>query len=262
MGIVTRNHELVESGAYPYGFAPEVDVWREVVEDRDSEASTSVSMYALELSGDLDPSVDLAGEPVMEELVSSLLGLSLSSGPNPPVRFSPVIPTVVAVQTLSVFSTGSNGRSADRWMEDRDSEASTSVSMYALELSGDLDPSVDLAGEPVMEELVSSLLGLSLSSGPNPPVRFSPVIPTVVAVQTLSVFSTGSNGRSADRWSKGVIPALKSLLGEGEEDASNSALGVASPLAVQQQFRSEDLYQSNWYRESASDNKKKHLYLP
>ncbi|OLY77797.1 hypothetical protein AYI68_g8167 [Smittium mucronatum] len=129
--------------------------------------------------------------------------------------------------------------------EDRESEASASVSMDALELSGDLDPSVDLAGEPVMEEPVYSLLGLSLSSGPNPPVRFSHIIPTVGAVQTLSVFGAGINKRSADRWSKGVIPALKSLLGEGEEDASNSALDVASPLAVQQQFRSEDLYQSN-----------------
>ncbi|OLY80429.1 hypothetical protein AYI68_g5476 [Smittium mucronatum] len=74
------------------------------------------------------------------------------------------------------------------------------------------------------------------SSGPNPPF-----------------FSTGRNGRSVDRRSKGVIPALRSLLGEGEECASNSVLGVASPLAVQQQFRSEDMYQSNWYRESASD---------
>ncbi|OLY83611.1 hypothetical protein AYI68_g2248 [Smittium mucronatum] len=50
-----------------------------------------------------------------------------------------------------------------------------------------------------MEELVSSLMGLSLNSGPNPPIRFSPVIPTVGAVQTLSVVSTGSNGRSVDR---------------------------------------------------------------
>ncbi|OLY82343.1 hypothetical protein AYI68_g3535 [Smittium mucronatum] len=166
MGMAMRNHELVESGAYPYGFAPEVDAWREVAEDSDSEGS---------------------------------------------------------------------------------------VSMKALELSGDLYPSVDLAGEPVMEELVSPLLELSLDPGPNPPVRFSPIIPTNGAVKTLSVVSTGSNGRSADRLSKGVIPALKSLPGEGKECASNSVLGVDSPLAVKQQFRSEDLYQSNWYRESASD---------
>ncbi|OLY85212.1 hypothetical protein AYI68_g605 [Smittium mucronatum] len=139
----------LKSGAYPYGFVQEVDAWREVAEDRDSEASASVSTDALELSDDLDP---------------------------------------------------------------------------------------------------------SFSSGPNPPVRFSPIIPTVGAVQTLSVVSTGSNGRSADRWSNVVIPALNSLMSEGEEDDSNSTLGVSSPLAVQQQFRSEDLYQSNWYRESASDS--------
>ncbi|OLY83610.1 hypothetical protein AYI68_g2247 [Smittium mucronatum] len=104
-----------------------------------------------------------------------------------------------------------------------------------------------------MEELVSSLMGLSLNSGPNPPIRFSPVIPTVGAVQTLSVVSTGSNGRSVDRRSKGVIPALKSLLGEGEGYTSDSMLVVASPSATQQQVRSEDLYQSNWYGKSASD---------
>ncbi|OLY84968.1 hypothetical protein AYI68_g856 [Smittium mucronatum] len=145
-----RNHELVESGAYPYGFAPEVDAWRVVAEDRNSEALASISIEALELSGDLDPSVNLAGKPVMEDLVSSLLRLSLSSSTNPPVRFSPIIPTVGAVKTLSVVS-------------------------------------------------------------------------------------TGSNGRSVDRWSKEAIPALRSL------------------LAIQQQFRSKDLYQSNWYMESASD---------
>ncbi|OLY80054.1 hypothetical protein AYI68_g5859, partial [Smittium mucronatum] len=36
------------------------------------------------LGEDLDPSVNLAGEAVMEDLVSSLLELSLSSDPNPP----------------------------------------------------------------------------------------------------------------------------------------------------------------------------------
>ncbi|OLY82354.1 hypothetical protein AYI68_g3527 [Smittium mucronatum] len=105
-----------------------------------------------------------------------------------------------------------------------------------------------------MEDLVSSLLGLSLNSDPNPLVKFSPIIPTVGAVQTLGVFSTGSNGQSVDRWRKGVIPALKSLLGEGEGCPSNSMSKVASPLAAQQQFRSEDLYQSNWYGNSASDD--------
>ncbi|OLY81717.1 hypothetical protein AYI68_g4174 [Smittium mucronatum] len=169
MGMIKRDHELVESGGYSYRFAPEVDVWREVAEDRDSEASALVSISALALSGDLDPSVNLAGEPIMEEPVSSLLELSLNSDPNPPVRFSPVIPTEGAVQTLSVVG-------------------------------------------------------------------------------------TGRNRRSVDRRSKGAIPALKSLLGGGEEYASDSIFGVAPPLATQQQFRSEDLYQSNWYRNSASDN--------
>ncbi|OLY84700.1 hypothetical protein AYI68_g1128 [Smittium mucronatum] len=96
MGMIKRDHELVESGGYSNEFAPEFDVWRKVADDREN------------------PSVNLAGEPVMEELVSSLMGLSLNSGPNPPVRFSPVIPTVAAVQKLSVVSTGSNERSVDR----------------------------------------------------------------------------------------------------------------------------------------------------
>ncbi|OLY85746.1 hypothetical protein AYI68_g56 [Smittium mucronatum] len=139
MGMIKRDHELFESGGYSNEIAPEVYAWREVAEDRDSEASASISMEALELSGDLDPSVNLAGEPVM----------------------------------------------------------------------------------------------------------LSPVIPTVGAVKTLSVFSTGSNGRSVDRRSKGVVPAIKSLLGEGEGHTSDSMLVVASPLAKTQQFRSEDLYQSN-----------------
>ncbi|OLY85717.1 hypothetical protein AYI68_g85 [Smittium mucronatum] len=169
MGMIKRDHELVKSGGYSDEFAPEVDAWREVADDRDSEASALISIEALEPSEDLDPSVNLAGEPVMEELVSSLMVLSLNSGPNPPVRFSPVIPTVGAVQTLSVVSTGSNGRI-----------------LYRL--------------------------------------------------------------------SKGVIPALKSLLDEDEEYTSDSMLVVASPSATRQQFRSEDLCQSNWYGKSASDN--------
>ncbi|OLY85044.1 hypothetical protein AYI68_g780 [Smittium mucronatum] len=136
MGMVMLNNELVESGAYPYGFATEVEAWREVLEDRDSEASALISIEALELSGDLDPSVNLASEPVIKDLVSSLLGLSLGSGPKPP----------------------------------------------------------------------------------------------------------------------GAIPALKSLLGGGEEYVSNNVLDVASTLAAQKQFRSEGLYQYNWYRESASDS--------
>ncbi|OLY85797.1 hypothetical protein AYI68_g6 [Smittium mucronatum] len=114
MGMIKRDHELVESGGYSDEFSPEFDAWREAADDRDSEASALIYIETLELSEDLDPSLNLEGEPVMEELVSSLMGLSLNSGPNPPVRFSPVIPTVGAVQTLSVVSTGSNGRSVDR----------------------------------------------------------------------------------------------------------------------------------------------------
>ncbi|OLY83638.1 hypothetical protein AYI68_g2213 [Smittium mucronatum] len=158
--MVMRNHELVESGAYSYGFALEVEAWREVAEYKDSDTSVSSSSEVFALGDDLDPSVNLAGEPVMENLVSSLLGLSLGSGPNFPVRFSPIIPTV-----------------------------------------GD--------------------------------------------AQTLSVISTGSNRRSVDIRSKGVIPDLASLLGEGELCTNNSVLDVASPLATQQQFRSKHLYQSN-----------------
>ncbi|OLY85167.1 hypothetical protein AYI68_g646 [Smittium mucronatum] len=152
MGMIERNHELVESGGYPYGIAPEVDCWRELAEDRDSEASSSIFTEALNLSEDLEPSVNLTGEPVMEDIVSSLLGISLSSDPNP------------------------------------------------------------------------------------------------------LVVSTGSNGRIVDRRSKGEIPALKSLLGGGKGCTSDSIFDFAPPLAAQQQFRIEDLYQSNWYRNSASDN--------
>ncbi|OLY82961.1 hypothetical protein AYI68_g2909, partial [Smittium mucronatum] len=84
MVMIKRDHELVESGGYPYGFAPEVDAWREVAEDRDIEASALIFISALELSEYLDPSVNLAGEPIMEELVSSLLEISLNSDPDPP----------------------------------------------------------------------------------------------------------------------------------------------------------------------------------
>ncbi|OLY78807.1 hypothetical protein AYI68_g7137, partial [Smittium mucronatum] len=80
MGMVMRNHELVESGTAPYGFAPGGE--------------------------DLDPSVNLAGEAVMEDIISTLMGLSLSVVPNLHVRFSPIIPTAGAAQTLSVVSTG------------------------------------------------------------------------------------------------------------------------------------------------------------
>ncbi|OLY77597.1 hypothetical protein AYI68_g8362 [Smittium mucronatum] len=104
--------------------------------------------------------------------------------------------------------------------EDRDSEALASISIEALKLSEDLEQSVKLAGEPVM---------------------FSPIIPTVEAVQTLSVVSTWSNGQSVGRLSKGVIPALSHLLGGGEDYTSDSMLDIALPIAAQQQLRSEDL---------------------
>ncbi|OLY82842.1 hypothetical protein AYI68_g3029 [Smittium mucronatum] len=168
MGMVMRNHELFESGAYPHGFAPEVEAWREVANDIGSDTSVSTS--------------------------------------------------------LSAFALGD-----------------------------DLDPSVDLAGEAVMEDLTSSLTGLSLSTEPKPSVRFSPIILTVGAVQTLSAVNTGSNGRSVDRRSKGVNPTLRSHLGEGGKCSSDCVISVASTLATRQQFRNEDLYQSDWYREPASE---------
>ncbi|OLY85357.1 hypothetical protein AYI68_g455 [Smittium mucronatum] len=83
MGMIKLNHELVESGSYPYGIAPEVEAWRELAEDRDSEVSASISIDALNLSEYLDSSVNLAGETVMEDLVSSLLGILLNPDHSP-----------------------------------------------------------------------------------------------------------------------------------------------------------------------------------
>ncbi|OLY80674.1 hypothetical protein AYI68_g5228 [Smittium mucronatum] len=107
-----------------------------------------------------------------------------------------------------------------------------------------------------MKDIVSYFLGLSLSSGPNPPISFSPIIPTLEAVKSLGIVSTWSNWRSVDRRSKGVITALSSLVGEGKECTSDNVLGAASPLTTQQQLRSKHFYQSNWYIESASDTVK------
>ncbi|OLY80592.1 hypothetical protein AYI68_g5305 [Smittium mucronatum] len=115
MSLVISNHELVESRTYPYGFSPEVEAWREVVEDRDSDASKYFYIEVHALDYDTDPSVNLAEEPVVEDLISFLLGLSLSSGPKPLVRLSLIILTSVAVKNLTVFITGSGGRSVDRW---------------------------------------------------------------------------------------------------------------------------------------------------
>ncbi|OLY82617.1 hypothetical protein AYI68_g3258 [Smittium mucronatum] len=105
-----------------------------------------------------------------------------------------------------------------------------------------------------MEDLMSSLLGLSLSSGPNPPVRFLTSIPTVGAVHSLSAVSTGSDCRSLNRLIKEAIPSLSSLFGEGDKRTSKSTLNFESPLDIQKQFGSKDLYHFNWYRKSASDN--------
>ncbi|OLY84037.1 hypothetical protein AYI68_g1809 [Smittium mucronatum] len=64
----------------------EVEVWREVAKDRSSDALVSLSNEVTALGDDLDTSVDLAGKPVMEYLVSSLLKLSLSSSLKPSVH--------------------------------------------------------------------------------------------------------------------------------------------------------------------------------
>ncbi|OLY79842.1 hypothetical protein AYI68_g6078 [Smittium mucronatum] len=78
-GRFMRNHEFVKSGAYPYGFAPDVDAWREVAKYKDRDASASFSTEVPALGNDLDPLFNLVGKPVMEDFVSSLLGLSLNS---------------------------------------------------------------------------------------------------------------------------------------------------------------------------------------
>ncbi|OLY78757.1 hypothetical protein AYI68_g7186 [Smittium mucronatum] len=122
-----------------------------------------------------------------------------------------------------------------------ESEASVSSSSEVFALGDDLEPLVNLAGEAVMEYLTSSLIGLLLSVDPKPPVRFSHIIPTAGAVQTLSVVITWSKRQSVDMRSKGVILALRSLLGECDMCTSNSVINVASSFAAQQQFRFKDL---------------------
>ncbi|OLY83497.1 hypothetical protein AYI68_g2362 [Smittium mucronatum] len=71
MGNVMLNHDLTESGAYPNGFAPEVDAWIEMAEFSDIDASVSVSNEAPALGIDLDPYFNYMEEPVMEDLISS-----------------------------------------------------------------------------------------------------------------------------------------------------------------------------------------------
>ncbi|OLY81204.1 hypothetical protein AYI68_g4259 [Smittium mucronatum] len=83
MGMVMRNHDLVDSNDYPYGFAPGIDPCRDVVEDRDIYASVSISTELLALRDDLYSSINFSRESVKEDIVSSLLRLSLSFGPNP-----------------------------------------------------------------------------------------------------------------------------------------------------------------------------------
>ncbi|OLY78983.1 hypothetical protein AYI68_g6958 [Smittium mucronatum] len=90
--MVMINHEFEDSGTYTYRVSPDVGSWREVAEDRDSDTSLSVSTIVPKLNADLEPSVNLEGEPVMEDLYSFLLGLYK-------VHFT--IPRVL--------STGSNG---------------------------------------------------------------------------------------------------------------------------------------------------------
>ncbi|OLY79040.1 hypothetical protein AYI68_g6901 [Smittium mucronatum] len=109
MGMSMRNHELVESGAYPYRFSPEFDDWRQVAKDSDSDVSASISIYPLNLSEKLEPSVNLERKTVMDDLVSSLLGLSLIFGPNPQVRFLLIIPTMGAFKHLVLSIQGAKG---------------------------------------------------------------------------------------------------------------------------------------------------------
>ncbi|OLY81760.1 hypothetical protein AYI68_g4131 [Smittium mucronatum] len=116
----------------------------------------------------------------------------------------------------------------DAWLEiaeDSDSNVSASISIKALDLSEELDP--------------------SLSSNPSPPPPDKILVYYFYrwGCTTLSVFSTGSNGKIIDRRSKGEIPALNSLLDESAECASNNAIQIVSSLATLQQFRIENLYQ-------------------
>ncbi|OLY82154.1 hypothetical protein AYI68_g3725 [Smittium mucronatum] len=85
-------------------------------------------------------------------------------------------------------------RESASFAEDGASDTLVSKSSEFPALEDDLFSSVKLAGETVMEDILSSLIGLSLNSGPNSWVSLSPIIPTVAAVQILSVVSTVKNG--------------------------------------------------------------------
>ncbi|OLY82742.1 hypothetical protein AYI68_g3129 [Smittium mucronatum] len=54
MGMVMRNHELVDSGNCTYELAPDANTWRELAEDRDRDVSASIFIDAFELNEDLD----------------------------------------------------------------------------------------------------------------------------------------------------------------------------------------------------------------
>ncbi|OLY77855.1 hypothetical protein AYI68_g8109 [Smittium mucronatum] len=99
MRMAMRKNELLESGTKPKEFTPEVDYWRKVTEDRHTGISVSISAEVIELGDDLDQSVNLAGEKMIEDLVSWL---------------SPVIPTASAAQKINFVSAGSNEGSADK----------------------------------------------------------------------------------------------------------------------------------------------------
>ncbi|OLY85347.1 hypothetical protein AYI68_g464 [Smittium mucronatum] len=94
------NHILVNSGANPYLFFPYVDSWLEVAENRDCDASVSIS-----------PKIPVIGY----EIDLSVTWQENHSCPKSSVRISPIIPTMDSIQTLSVVRTESNGRNLDRW---------------------------------------------------------------------------------------------------------------------------------------------------
>ncbi|OLY79391.1 hypothetical protein AYI68_g6542 [Smittium mucronatum] len=56
IGMVMHNHEFVESVAYPYKFAPEVEVWPEDEKYRGIDVSGSISNYVPALGNELDKS--------------------------------------------------------------------------------------------------------------------------------------------------------------------------------------------------------------
>ncbi|OLY83160.1 hypothetical protein AYI68_g2705 [Smittium mucronatum] len=91
------------------------------------------------------------------------------------------------------------------------------------------------------------LIVLLLSSDPNPHVRFSPVIPTVGALQK-NIFSVqGAIGLLMEIRSEGGIPAKNSLLDLGDISFSDNALSSTSQFPARQKFCGNDLLQSSWY---------------